>query len=196
MESQFNQDKWSDKFNWKMDLLKSAIAYFVVTIVTICVFTFGIDRTQHKWESKYGLKLETFKDYERASNLYILMSHDAIKDQFLYGKDSANQIEKWQDEGYDNLKIAEESLTLWFQENDCTCGKDKKLTSLLNKFDSTKNDLMGLYRSIKCNNNIQPDTLRILWNRFDSLQVRPGRKLCYIINDTILKIGSELLEEN
>ena len=139
MSKIFKESKWTDPISWKMDLLKSAITYVCVTVFTVLIFWFFLDRKQFQWQSQYGLKIETLKNYEKYSSLYILWSYDAFGDVcFCKTRDSSKAIQQWEDEGYDEFKISQESLKLWFVENN---NAKNNIEGLLNKIDSEKKQL-------------------------------------------------------
>jgi hypothetical protein len=218
MASQFENENWSDKFKWKMDLVKSAVTYLIVTIGTIYVFRFGIDRTQHKWEIDYGTKLETMKDYKKASTLYMTMGYDAMRDKFILKKDRqlSKNIQDWEDVGYDNAKMAKESLKFWFDidnpKDSCGCQDNSSkntLSLLLDKLDASKYRLKyaifdkidGFRDSIILTlpppkNTLDSTSLFNAWKIFYDSTLRKESLKYYIINDSILKECNELLKED
>jgi hypothetical protein len=176
---------WSDRKAWWMDLLKSAVSYILGAVITIGIFIYWLDREKHMWEANYELKLETFKEYEKASSQYHLTAYDALRDVYGQGenRDIQTDIKKWEDEAFDNLYIAQHSLKQWFGING---RKNRPINCLLKRIDSIRSEMKNDYRAAE-KLTLNDSLKRQLW-----LEYSKGRWLTLKLAH--IRLDSQILE--
>lgn len=141
--------KWSDSKNWWMDLLKSFITYFLITLFSILIFNFCINKKDHKWQIEFDLKVEALKDYERTSSLYNKVVYDAIGDAYYgHNKNTSKAISEFYDNKFDEMAVSKEGLRYWFHVN-----QDDKLDTLINSVDTIRKWYKSMVDSF-CNESV------------------------------------------
>ena len=187
------QSVWGDRKKWRMDLVKSAIAFTCVSAVTVSVLWSWDDnrlRANHVWQADHSLKQAAIQEFSRAARLYGLWSHDATKERMCgieRGKD--NTIMKWEDEGYDNVKVARLSVKTAFPK--------AEIKALWDNFDAAQKDVRDNYREVR--NKVSPAECKrggehkdAAWKAYNDAHFKPALTKYEVATDAIIE---ELLNQ-
>lgn len=183
--------EWSDSKKWWADLLKSIVAFAVVAFLT---FTFlnkledARQKANFKWQANYGIKVQVLRSFEQESKKYMLVGYDAMR-EYTCSKTryTSKIIEEWEDERYDSLKIARESLEFWFSSSD-----QKSLSDAIKNFKTAQNAIWNLRSGgylTECRSDLNYNVKLYQdqqWDEYDKKQFSPLRKRYYESVNSIL----------
>lgn len=165
--------EWSDLKKWWMDLLKSAVAFVTVSVITLLVLSHYDDARQREnfaWQADHSLKVAAIQEFSRASRLYGLWSYDAAQEHMCgLTRENGKVISKWEDEGYDNVKVSRLSVQRAFPSLD---------QSLWMAFEATRNNLRTTYNAvpqIRCKREHEENRVTT-WDTYKSKQFGPALK--------------------
>ena len=197
MINPFNRTLWNDPTKWGMDLLKNGLTFLIGTIITVS-FVKQCDRRQFEWQSQYGYRLATLKEYEKSSSIYLKWSFDAFHEACSCKRpETSERMRGWLDEGYDDFNYALESIGagLAVAKPDETLKQAvDSLVAEENRFRSMHNMLLNEMARKKpafC----QADSTRLFWDRYKHDQYFPQRGKMNALRKRILVLAQKQLSD-
>lgn len=189
--------EWSDAKRWWAGLIKSILSFAIAAWLGFsfaCRLEDERQKESFKWQAIYGVKVEVLRSFEQESKKYILAGHDAIR-EYACDKNryTSKIIEQWEDERFDALKIAKESLEFWFASSE-----HEALTDALNHFAAAQDAIKGLRTGYLTDCKTESDWrvkmyLDRQWEAFDEKQFKPLRKAYHDSIKSILQEAALLL---
>ena len=199
MKNIFKRDYWTDPVKWGMDFLKNSLTFLLATLVTV-LFVKQCDRRQFEWQSQYGYKLLTLKEFEKNSSIYLRWSFDAFSAACHCKQPETNdRMRGWMDEGYDDFNYSLESIGTWFSSADTKSPLKLAVDSLTVAEDEFRTMHTLLLSSIArkgpsfCQNN---DSMRLFWDDYKHRLYFPKRKKMVDLRRQVLTMAQKELIES
>ena len=198
------QPPWDDRIKWKLDVLKFVLTFCIGALIT--AFVIGKheeseNKKRVKWQSTYGLKLKTFKDFEKNSFIYLKWSSDAFADVFwCRSAEEDDRMRKWEDEGYDNFKYSLESLQHWFVQDSSDAELKATIDRLLEQQDRFFKKYCSLKDSVKTLSKTDTtyclgDQPKQKWTSFESSEYIQNRVLLDSLRMEVIRLSEIKLKE-
>jgi len=192
------KEGWSDIKKWWADLLKTLIGFFIIATCTVLFVNKLEDarqRANFKWQAIYGIQVKVLQTFETESRKYALVGYDAIR-EYSCGKSRHNSkiVEQWEDERYDSLKIARESVEYWFSS-----ASNARLAKAFDQFAEAQKAIWEVRKEVYLSDCGEEKSLNVKmyldvqWHTFDDQQFKPKRNTYYEAVNEILGAAADLL---
>ena len=186
---------WSDPVKWWMDLLKNGLTFLIGTLITVS-FVKQCDRRQFEWQSQYGYRLETLKEYEKNSTIYLKWSFDAFHEACSCKRpETSERMRGWLDEGYDSFNYALERIGTGLS----TVKPDGALKKAVDSLVIEESHLRSMHNQLlieiarKKPSFCQNDSARLFWDAYKHDHYFPQRSKMNRLQKQIMQLAQEQL---